>query len=1848
MKSRERTGSILLPGYYQKQSGLDFLNRVAEAAKESLHVFHNLDEIPDIVDSALVANLQIIYDTGLLAVEGDGDSDKEPKTDFNSNPVYVRAAPHVIAMCPSQHWDIYTPEWQEAYRTNAETPNGGLRAPHCFGVVEGAYRNLANNSRQSIVVMGEAGSGKTFNCFQMQEYIVDQFPCSKDLREKTLAGHHVLRAFCAAQTSTSKYASKCCTFTSSRFAGTDTFSLVGVEIECLLFDASRALNAPSDESTFAIIGAVAGMTGIKGDMLKRLNISPSADARGNMKSDCPHSDQMPDVGNVNVVRNLLSKFNLTTSEIDQVFDILCGLVHLGSLQFEIDSDDFCENSCDESYPAPAPIAQLATVTHLLEAHLLEAASKLGVKAEALRRAILRLERSSSDKYSDTASVKFSKSLFDGPWGKAVTEPAPKLEVTIKLIYESLVKFIVDSVNKCLSDANGSSSEADASCLSDATGSSSEADASICICDIPGFSNGNVVGFEQLLVNFAYEKMQQFYLSSTRSMLSSMHSDGPRPELNLQDNCTVVRLAKHVEVLYRGGVAKPDFDEMTQVQFPNIFMGSDRIRPIISRITSQSERTGHNETVASSETCFLIKHHIRDVIYDSRQFSTRLVDSLWPSVFACLSDTENTLLKKCLEKTRTHKGSKTQNVLERVPGEFRVLMETNLEESQCQFVRCVNPADANGAFSPLKAMQQLEDCGIMPVLSACRANLSARFPHIKFLREFKILDDGEGPVVDGDSDAIPNPKEQTENILNKYLVNEFPWEVGPTHVFLDASGLDRLQTYVNIFKKRCAITIRGHFRSKFGLDMFLRVLDYEKQMEQIGAQNREYGVEAAPDIMAAMEDAAESFSVAIAEETRWHQAKAAWFAAEGDIGSMPTELLADCGVLLDAVEEADYFDFVAETEAICAPFWACVIENREKAVARAAALVHKPLASISILIAQVELQQNMECESSKARNEIAEMCDATLQRLSDEIARINELHQEALDEIKKVSDYTEREPHYTSSLDTVLSEMISEVESEARDETASCLQRVQATASATATLEKEFCDDLETDDEYAELSNRFDAAVAKLRAITVPVGLDAECDEEVRDKLDSAWKMYQDVLDQRNKATNSAMFKTLIEWFVESEVEATKAAAAAHSKSVGRGCCQGFERLPELCELHRILTDQLSCLATLAANLPNSESEASDAAYKAAQAEYTAKVEDALHAVSEIPLDVPTKRKGVRFVHDGPWTPEKFQSLTAPEAARLKGSCPIFAKNDARDIESAASGLNSGRLKADVGFCIVWSPGLERHCLLYLQEHYNQAAVTFAVDTGSALARKRWKFAIGSALKYPALAQVNNYIDWKESRARAEVERSLEHEHSITVQQELEIVTAEVEVETSAEVNKYDTKRGEVLWRIAAEEPYCEHELGMLREQLEFMLAMAPMVQDDVDIGADNGQYRPAPQLRKRLAIASKQMEQMPVILLHFKEAIASQIYVVNERLTFQGNASASSRSSVVLSVSAQLEGFCAVLGKWGVFAEMAALIPKIRAFAAFSGQDSPSRKENKKLLDELKSIDDELWPAYDRMESAMCFVEQAREMVEWDNLDPLDLPSEPDIDSGVRNMTVYRSPSAKEAWRKEIGITDPSGKATVVAKKFCLAIGDRVVDLATRQKRGVIRYLGPTSFCTGTWAGVELDKPVGTNSGCVNAELYFPCKQGHGMFFRPRALDKIYKNSSNDKKTKRRTFRIGDRVVDITTRRGYGTVKYIGSPLFATGIWIGVELDVPEGDNDGAASGQRLFSCRPLHGMLFRARVLELVSPAKKNRKQNRGSEVRGAGDLDSTSFSCSDADYLSGTEAASSVNDGAKEVRGL
>nr|XP_057935600.1 CAP-Gly domain-containing linker protein 3 [Doryrhamphus excisus] len=81
----------------------------------------------------------------------------------------------------------------------------------------------------------------------------------------------------------------------------------------------------------------------------------------------------------------------------------------------------------------------------------------------------------------------------------------------------------------------------------------------------------------------------------------------------------------------------------------------------------------------------------------------------------------------------------------------------------------------------------------------------------------------------------------------------------------------------------------------------------------------------------------------------------------------------------------------------------------------------------------------------------------------------------------------------------------------------------------------------------------------------------------------------------------------------------------------------------------------------------------------------------------------------------------------------------------------------------------------------------------------------------------------------------------------------------------------------------------------------------------------------------------------------------------------------------------------------------------------------------------------------------------------------------------------------------------------------------------------------------------------------------------------PRATLPNYDNIPGNLMLSSLGMKLGDRVLLDDMKNG--TLRFCGTTEFASGQWVGVELDEPEGKNDGSVGGVRYFICPPKLGI---------------------------------------------------------------
>ncbi len=189
------------------------------------------------------------------------------------------------------------------------------------------------------------------------------------------------------------------------------------------------------------------------------------------------------------------------------------------------------------------------------------------------------------------------------------------------------------------------------------------------------------------------------------------------------------------------------------------------------------------------------------------------------------------------------------------------------------------------------------------------------------------------------------------------------------------------------------------------------------------------------------------------------------------------------------------------------------------------------------------------------------------------------------------------------------------------------------------------------------------------------------------------------------------------------------------------------------------------------------------------------------------------------------------------------------------------------------------------------------------------------------------------------------------------------------------------------------------------------------------------------------------------------------------------------------------------------------------------------------------------------------------------------------------NHGLFSKPEKLVLLKKASAQQKPAATKPLPQPATDLRVGDRV--LVDGLKSGIIEFMGPTQFAKGPWIGVCLDNAEGKNDGSVNGVQYFQCPPAHGVFTRAAKVTLLPEHSPpvgrpqlpplsigggpqslpEDLKSKASQLQPGDRVLVNGSKEG--TLRFVGLTHFAKGIWVGVELDIAQGKNDGAVSGKR-------------------------------------------------------------------------
>jgi len=453
------------------------------------------------------------------------------RTRYKRDEIYTNAGPILMSVNPyKQIPNLYCMEKMREYRswskanTKEITLVGAAAAhhhepppPHLFAVADLAYQNLLHKNgndldpleqdilenvgspkskNQSIIISGESGAGKTEATKYIMQFlarITSEYDkqCSEDevvvssngdnsivcLEERVLSANPLLESFGNAQTLRNDNSSRFGKFIRIQF-DLKTGKIAGATISNYLLEKTRLTGQSEGERNYHIFYQLLGCEeelrekyGLHGIGIEGWSYISSP---GSVKK----SKLEKDYAALQETRQCLKNLSLTAKQIDSIFCIVAGVLHLGNVDFIEDEEEEHSVSINED-----SLSSFQKVCGLW-----------GLNEEDVKKGM------------------FEKEINVG--GKIITKKLNKVQVLdkrdslAKISYSSLFVWLVKRVNDTISAEI--SIEEDDEMTSPLKKQKKKDLGFIGVLDIYGFEHFDMNGFEQMLINYANESLQRHF------------------------------------------------------------------------------------------------------------------------------------------------------------------------------------------------------------------------------------------------------------------------------------------------------------------------------------------------------------------------------------------------------------------------------------------------------------------------------------------------------------------------------------------------------------------------------------------------------------------------------------------------------------------------------------------------------------------------------------------------------------------------------------------------------------------------------------------------------------------------------------------------------------------------------------------------------------------------------------------------------------------------------------------------------------------------------------------------------------------------------------------------------------------------------------------------------------------------------------------------------------------------------------------------------------------------------------------------------------------------------------------
>uniref|UniRef100_A0A8C7R819 Unconventional myosin-Ib n=1 Tax=Oncorhynchus mykiss TaxID=8022 RepID=A0A8C7R819_ONCMY len=658
------------------------------------------------VKTSLLDNMIGVGDMVLLEPLNEDSFIVNLRNRFDHNEIYTYIGSVVISMNPYRSLPIYTPQKVEEYRNR----NFYELSPHIYALADEAYRSLRDQDKdQCILITGESGAGKTEASKLVMSYVAAV--CGKGqevnkVKEQLLQSNPVLEAFGNAKTMRNDNSSRFGKYMDIEFDFKG--DPLGGVISNYLLEKSRVCKQPRGERNFHIFYQL--LSGASDDTLMKLKLDRDFSKYNYLSLDSANVNGLDDAASFRTVRNAMQIVGFMEAEVQSVLELVAAVLKLGNIEFKPESR---VNGFDESRVKDK------------NGETIEMCELLGIEQSVLERAFsYRTVEAKMEKMSTTLNVAQAYYARDA---------------LAKNLYSRLFSWLVTRINESIKVGP----------LSGLV---------MGVLDIYGFEIFEDNSFEQFIINYCNEKLQQIFIELTlrEEQEEYIREDIEWTNIEYFNNAIICDL---IENNQNGILAMLD-EECLRPGTVTDDTFLDKLNTICAEHQHFESRLNKNSKFLTDHSlphsCFRIQHYAGKVLYRVEGFVDKNNDLLYRDLSQAMYKATHSLMRQLFPE-----GNPAKVNLKRPPTagfQFKasvgVLMK-NLQTKNPNYIRCIKPNDKKVAhiFTDSLVCHQVRYLGLVENVRVRRAGYAFRQPYESCLERYKMLckktwPHWRGPARDG--------------------------------------------------------------------------------------------------------------------------------------------------------------------------------------------------------------------------------------------------------------------------------------------------------------------------------------------------------------------------------------------------------------------------------------------------------------------------------------------------------------------------------------------------------------------------------------------------------------------------------------------------------------------------------------------------------------------------------------------------------------------------------------------------------------------------------------------------------------------------------------------------------------------------------------------------------------------------------------------------------------------------------------------------------------------------------------------------------------------------------------------